>query len=34
MQQRLAAQKAAAKIKYQDAFSPPAVASTNAAKTK
>jgi EpsD family peptidyl-prolyl cis-trans isomerase len=34
MQQRLAAQKAAAKIKYQDAFSPPATAATNAPKAK
>jgi len=32
MQQRLAAQKAAAKIKYQDAFSPPASGSANAPK--
>lgn len=34
MQQRLAAQKAKAKIKYQDAFSPPAPGSTSTAASK
>ena len=34
MQQRLAAQKAKAKIKYQDAFAPPAPGSTSTAAPK